>query len=75
LSRLPRITVAEVLRALQRAGFVLEHVRGSHHYLRPAGGGPRVTVAVHAGRVLLPKVLASVLEQAGMTPAELRRHL
>ncbi|HKV06665.1 MAG TPA: type II toxin-antitoxin system HicA family toxin [Thermoanaerobaculia bacterium] len=36
----------EVLAALQRGGFTLTHVRGSHHYLRKSGTG-LVVVPVH----------------------------
>lgn len=34
MSRLPRVTVREVMAALRRAGFVPDHTRGSHHYWR-----------------------------------------
>jgi predicted RNA binding protein YcfA (HicA-like mRNA interferase family) len=58
-----------VLRALVRAGFVLSHVKGSHHFLR----GPRGRVAivpVHAGGTMPPGTLRSVLRQAGLTVSE-----
>jgi len=65
--RLPRITGADVIRALYRAGWYFHHQHGSHVYLkhhdRP---GMRVTVAVHAGEIIKPKTLQSILEQAGL---------
>jgi hypothetical protein len=33
--RLPRVTGKEVVSALQRLGFELHHVRGSHHLRNP----------------------------------------
>jgi predicted RNA binding protein YcfA (HicA-like mRNA interferase family) len=61
----------ECLRALQRAGFVVLRQTGSHVRLQgPAG--QRVTVAIHARRPLPPKTYASVLDQAGLTDAQLR---
>lgn len=75
MSRLPRVTGAELVRALQRAGFVLVDVNGSHHHLEKPGSASVVTVPVHAGRTILPKILTSILRQAGMTAEELRQHL
>ncbi|HHY95159.1 MAG TPA: addiction module toxin, HicA family [Firmicutes bacterium] len=55
MTRLPRVSGKDVVRALQRGGFRLVHIRGSHHYLEPPGGGVLVTVPVHGSRVLKPK--------------------
>ncbi len=69
--RLPHITGAEVIRALQRAGWYPYHQRGSHVYLRhPSYPGLRVTVAVHSGETIKPKTLQAILKQAGLTLAE-----
>jgi predicted RNA binding protein YcfA (HicA-like mRNA interferase family) len=47
----PSIPGRDVVRALQKAGFELARVRGSHHRLRnPDPAGTDVTVPVHAGR-------------------------
>jgi len=73
--RLPRVSGKDVVRALQRGGFRLVHVRGSHHYLEPPGGGLLVTVPVHGNRVLKPKTMKSILDQAGLTADELARLL
>ncbi|MFZ5592508.1 MAG: type II toxin-antitoxin system HicA family toxin [Bacillota bacterium] len=70
MTRLPRVTGKEILRALQRAGFEVVRVSGSHYHLsRP--GRPLVTVPVHAGEVLSPIVVKSILNQAGLTVEEL----
>lgn len=68
--RLPRVTGRDVLSALRRAGFEEIRVRGSHHYLRRPGGGKLVTVPVHAGETIGPKLLRCILEQAGLTEEE-----
>lgn len=75
MSRLPRVTGEEVVAALRRAGFVVVRVRGSHHHLRKAGGRGLVTVPVHTGEVLKPKLLKSILEQAGITVEEFKSFL
>lgn len=52
MTRFPRVTGKDVMAVLQRRGYILVHIRGSHHYLEPLGGGPYVTVPIHAGRIL-----------------------
>lgn len=64
------------MRALERGGYVVTHIRGSHHYLRrrvPDDGnrGALVTVPVHGNRDLPPGTLKSILQQAGLTVDEL----
>ena len=75
MSRLPKVTGKEVLAALLRQGFVLTHVRGSHHYLRKSGIGGLVVVPVHGNRTLPAGTLRSILRQADLTPEELEELL
>jgi predicted RNA binding protein YcfA (HicA-like mRNA interferase family) len=73
--KLPRITAAECLRALQRDGWQPVRQNGSHVHLRHATKRGRVTVPRHAGVTLKPKTLETILEQAGLTLDELRQLL
>lgn len=57
--------------ALEKAGFELVHVRGSHHYLRRPAGSRLVVVPVHGNRDLPVGTLRSVLRQAELTREEL----
>lgn len=61
-----------MLRALCRDGWVVERQSGSHAQLRHSTKPGLVTVPRHAGVILSPKTLASILEQAGLTADELR---
>lgn len=64
-----------VLRALQRAGFVVHHTSGSHYILKhPGKPGIRVTLPYH-NRDLKRRTLESILDQAGLTHAEFLRVL
>jgi predicted RNA binding protein YcfA (HicA-like mRNA interferase family) len=46
--RLPGLKPEDVLRALERAGFVVHHVTGSHYILKHSGKtGVRVTLPWH----------------------------
>jgi predicted RNA binding protein YcfA (HicA-like mRNA interferase family) len=71
VNRLPRVSGRAVVRALERAGFVVTHTRGSHVYLRKPDTPGLVTVPVHAGHDLPPGTLRSILRQANLTSDEL----
>lgn len=76
MSRLPRITGREVLRALERAGFNLVRIRGSHHYvIHSADPTRRATVPIHSNRVIDPPIMRSILRTAGLTAREFRQYL
>jgi predicted RNA binding protein YcfA (HicA-like mRNA interferase family) len=69
MSRLPRLTGKEVVRALVAAG-----IRGSHQFLRHKDG--RVTVVpVHAGETIGPGLLMKILRDCEMTHEEFGAHL
>ena len=72
MPRLPRITGADALRALQRAGWREARRRGSHVILHHANRRGRVVVSIHAGETLKPKTLLSILDQASVTVDEFR---
>jgi predicted RNA binding protein YcfA (HicA-like mRNA interferase family) len=70
--RAPRLTAAELLRALRRDGWYEHHATGSHVQLKHATKSGRVTVPRHASVVLKPKTLLAILDQAGLTVDRLR---
>lgn len=64
--RSPRLTGVEMVRLLERAGFVRLRIRGSHHVMR------RTTVVpVHAGETLGPGLTAKILRDTNLTEDEL----
>ncbi len=71
--RLPRATAAEVLRVLNRDGWAVTRQSGSHAVLHHPTKLGRVTVPRHAGKTLRLKTMESILEQAGLTPADYAR--
>lgn len=74
--QLPAVTARQVIAALQRAGFVVERVRGSHYLLaRPDDPSRAVTVPVHAGKDLKPGTLRNIIRQAGLTVDRFRELL
>ena len=70
MKRLPPAKPRQVLRALQRVGFVVHHTSGSHYILKhPDRPGARVTLPYH-NRDLKRRTLESILDQAGLTHEE-----
>jgi len=73
--RLPPLKPRAVLRALERAGFFIHHVSGSHHILKhPGSSSLRVTVPFH-NRDLKRRTLESIVKQAGLSHEEFLRYL
>jgi len=68
--RLPVVTGRQVVRALERLGFVALRQRGSHLVL--GKGDRRVVVPLHTGDDLKPGTLGTILKNAGITADELR---
>jgi predicted RNA binding protein YcfA (HicA-like mRNA interferase family) len=67
---LPALKPAQVLRALQRAGFYTDHSKGSHDYRKhPDKAGLRVTLPFH-GTDLKRRTLTSIIDQAGFSVEE-----
>jgi predicted RNA binding protein YcfA (HicA-like mRNA interferase family) len=58
-----------MIRALERAGWYLHRVRGSHHILK-APDGRRVSVPVHGNRTLAIGTIEGIIEQAELTVEE-----
>jgi predicted RNA binding protein YcfA (HicA-like mRNA interferase family) len=74
--RLPVVNGTAVVRALKRAGFVVDRIVGSHHVLVYPGDPTRtVTVPVHSGRDLKPGTLRSIVKQTGLGVEEFRKLL
>jgi predicted RNA binding protein YcfA (HicA-like mRNA interferase family) len=66
MPRLPRVTADEVIRVLEQMGFYLARQSGSHKIYKNQEG-KRVTVPYHAGKIIHPKVLKSILRDVGLS--------
>jgi predicted RNA binding protein YcfA (HicA-like mRNA interferase family) len=74
MAAVPSVRGERIVRSLERAGFKVARVRGSHHIMRhPDGRG--TTVPVHQGRDVAKGTLRGILSDVGMTIEELQRLL
>jgi len=69
----PRISGSEMLRFLEREGFEVVRIRGSHHFLQQEE--LRTSVPVHAGKNLKVGTLRAILRDIQMTPTEFANRL
>lgn len=65
MSRLPPLTGQKVIRTLQRAGFEILRIRGSHYFLQHPSG-KRTVVPVHRGETIGPGLLAKILRDCDL---------
>lgn len=63
-----------LVKALERAGFKVTRVRGSHHRLKHPDGRA-TTVPVHSGQDVPKGTLRSILQDAAMSVDDLLKHL
>ena len=73
-SALPTVTTRELIRALERAGYVFRRQKGSHQIYQHNETGQRISVPVHTGDI--PKgTLRQILRLADLSPDRLRELL
>lgn len=70
MPKLPRVTAADITAVLLKRGFVLTRQSGSHKIFKNTEG-KRATVPAHGVKILHPKVLKSILKDAGISAKEL----
>lgn len=69
MTRLPRLKGKEVVRALQKAGFLVDRTRGSHVFLKHPDG--RATaVPIHSGETIGVGLLAAILRDVDIDAEE-----
>jgi predicted RNA binding protein YcfA (HicA-like mRNA interferase family) len=70
-ARLPVCSGRKAIRALEKAGFSLTRVKGSHHVMRHEGPPIRnVTVPAHGAKALKRATLIAIIKQSGLTVEE-----
>ena len=68
----PRLSGRDLIRLLERAGFEVRRIRGSHHFLVHREDSTRwATVPVHGGRTLPQATLRAILRSSKLTPNKL----
>ncbi|MCA6594846.1 MAG: type II toxin-antitoxin system HicA family toxin [Pseudanabaena sp.] len=71
MSKLPSLTGNQLIKALQKIGFDIARVKGSHHILIHEDGR-RTVVPVHSGEDIGTGLLSQILSDCQITRDELR---
>ncbi len=72
--KLPSVRPHQLIRALERAGWERDRIRGSHHYLVHRKRREAIPVPVH-NRDVKPGLLLAIIKAAGLSREEFRRLL
>ena len=73
--RLPALKAKDLVRVLQRDGFVLAHQKGSHATYKHPVTQKRVTVPIHPGKDLKRGLLRGILNDLNLAPEEFLKKL
>lgn len=65
-TRQPRVTAGEIIKVIERLGFELARSSGSHRIYKNRAS-IRVTVPFHAGKILHPKIVKTILDDIGLS--------
>ena len=68
------VTCKALISALKRAGFLVQRVNGSYHFVRHPDGRTAV-VPVHSGESIGPGLLAKILRDVDLSREELEEFL
>ena len=75
MAELPRVSGDEVIRALERLGFVQVRQRGSHVAMRKRTESGDIGCVVPRHRELATGTLRGILKQAGVSVSDLMKQL
>ncbi|MFQ5976308.1 MAG: type II toxin-antitoxin system HicA family toxin [Candidatus Hydrothermarchaeales archaeon] len=71
MPKLPSLTPQKIIKIIEKRGFVIDRIKGSHHIYYHSGTKRRVVVPLHKKE--LPKgTLLEILRQAGLSKEELK---
>jgi len=71
MTKVPRLTGQKLVTALQKVGFEVIRIKGSHHFLRHPDGRSTV-VPIHRGETLGPGITARILKDCEISYDQLR---
>jgi len=66
MSKLPVISGKQLIAVLNKLGFEVVRIKGSHHFLRH-GDGRSTVVPIHAGETISPGLLSKILRDCELT--------
>ena len=65
MAKLARLTGLEIITALEKTGFKVLRVKGSHHFVVHSDGR-RTVIPVHRGEIVGPGLMLKILHDCGL---------
>jgi len=75
LSEVPNLSYTEIIKVLQRAGFIVVRQRGSHIRLQKRTQSRIIKITVPAHKPVKKGTLARIIKDAGLTVEEFKQLL
>jgi len=75
VSQLPAVSGKQLIKILERQGWYVKRVRGSHHILRHPTIADALPVPVHGSRPIKRGTLGNILRTAGISREEFQKLL
>ena len=69
MTRTPSLKSKGVISILEKAGYKIDHITGSHYIMRHSQGQRRITVPYHA-KDIKRGVLHAIIKQSGLSQEE-----
>jgi predicted RNA binding protein YcfA (HicA-like mRNA interferase family) len=66
MSKIPALTGKKIIKALEKADFVVLRIKGSHHFLSHSDGRKTV-IPVHSGETIGKGLFAQILRDCDLT--------
>ncbi len=74
MSKVPRVNARQLIKVVEKLGFKLVRQSGSHRIYKNEDG-IRLTIPYHSGKILHPKIVASVLDDTEISADEFKKLL
>lgn len=70
MPKIPIVPARKLIKVLKKKGFVLDHVRGSHHIFYDPKTSKRTSIPVHKGKDLGKGITLSILKDVDISVDE-----
>ncbi len=66
MTKLPRLSGKKLLKLLEKEGFIVKRIKGSHHFLKHTDGRQTV-IPIHSKEIIGPGLLSKILRDIEIT--------
>lgn len=75
MTKAPRLTGKELKTVLEKSGFYLHHIEGSHHIMKRDLPAARISIPIHGSKIIKPGLYRRIVKSAGLTDNNIKKLL